>query len=185
MIDEAPQDTRGTFASFGLHPRKNEAKSKEAGRPIYDDVEYIQILLAGDKGSVIHRPATHQDKLNYSREYAAFKAGEDQEAASGTPLKDLPGITRGLVEEARYFKVFTVEHLAEMPEANVQNLGMGWSALRQRARDYIAAAAGLAPLEKLRGENAELRGQMEALKKQMSELIEVQKEHGKAKAAKP
>jgi hypothetical protein len=170
LFDEAgPKDTRGTVARFGLHPKRNAAKSLEAGRPIFDDVPYVHIWIAGQKDEV-HRPVYAQDKIDYPREWAAFEGQRDQAAASGTPLGMLPGITASLVEEAAYFKVRTIEDLANMPETNAGSLGMGWPAVRQRARDYIEAAKGAAPIAQVRAENEELRNQLEALQRTVKEL---------------
>jgi len=170
LFDEAgPKDTRGTVARFGMHPKRNAAKSLEAGRPIFDDVPYVRIWIAGQKDEV-HRPVTPQDKIDYPREWAAFEASKDQTAASGTPLGMLPGITASLCEEAAYFKVRTIEDLAGMPETNVGSLGMGWMQARQRARDYIEAAKGAAPIAQVRAENEELRNQLEALQRTVKEL---------------
>jgi hypothetical protein len=170
LLDMEPvQDTRGTRAEFALHAKKNNAKSLEAGRPIYDDVPYIQVWIAGQK-DVVHHPVNDQDKRNYPREWAAFIANQDQSTASGTPLGMLPGISKGLVEEAAYFKVRTIEDLANMPETNVSALGMGWPAVRQAARDYIEAAKGAAPIAAVRAENELLRNQLEALQRQVTEL---------------
>ena len=37
---------------------QNELKSKEAGRPIYDDIEMIEIKWAGNTKSELHAPAS-------------------------------------------------------------------------------------------------------------------------------
>src|SRR6266481_6333615 len=60
-----------------------------AGRPIFDEVEHIRIIAPGGKDNINDRPVTLADKRRFPRQYAAFKAGQSQIAASGTPLTEV------------------------------------------------------------------------------------------------
>jgi hypothetical protein len=66
----------------------------------------------------------------------------------------------------KFFGVHSVEQLASMPDSQAQKF-MGIQALKQKAKDYIEAAKGNAPLEQLRAENEELRNRMEALEEML------------------
>lgn len=158
------------FVRFGLHPRRDEAKSLEEGRPIFEDVEYIEIMVPGDKSNTIHRPVTPADRNRFRAQYQAWKSGEDQDAATGTPLKAWPAITAAQVREIEHYNCRTVEQLATMSDSNLQGVGP-ILALRQKARDFIEAAKGTAPMQKLRAENETLRNEMAALKAQVAELV--------------
>ncbi|HZH06909.1 MAG TPA: hypothetical protein VEY69_09565, partial [Lautropia sp.] len=98
----------------------------------------------------------------------AWKAGQQDTAVTGTPLSMVPWLTRSQVEELAYFKVKTVEHLAAISDANVSSIGP-IQALKQRAIDFLKAAAGAAPLEQLRAELSEKDTQIEAMKRQLKE----------------
>jgi hypothetical protein len=155
------------YVQFAMHPVKNEAKSLEEGRPIFEDQEYVKLMAPGDKSNVIHRPVRADDKHRFSKQYADWKAGAAQ-TASGTPLSEWPAVTRSQVEELAYFKVLTVEHLAEMSDGIAQNLGP-IQALKQKAKAWIEAAKGNAPSEKLRAELATRDNEIETLKRQLKE----------------
>lgn len=184
---DAPQDERDRRAPvrFYVKPVLNKLKSwggtkttkdpvsgqekveviQAAGRPIYDPVEYVTIPSPGDKFNIPDRPATIKDKRKYAAQYAAFKAGE-KAASSGTPITAL--VSQAEAEELKFFNVFTVENMAEMPDGNLPNVG-NISHLKQRARDYLAAAAGNAPTFQLRSQLQERDTKIDALERQMAE----------------
>lgn len=146
-----------------------------AGRPIFDDVEFIIINIPGDKTQEIHREVRPTDKVEFAKQYQAWKAGQDQETASGTPLEQWPTISRAQVEELRFFKVRTVEQLAELSDSNASRMGP-ITAIRQKAKDFLEKAKGNAPMEQMRGLLAERDGEVEALKRQVAELAAMAKQ---------
>jgi len=153
---------------FELFPHPNEGKSLEAGHPVYDDREYITIIVPGDKTSIVHRPVWAQDKERFSRQYAAFKQGLSQET-TGLPLKLWGGCTLGQAKEFEYFNVKTVEQLAAMSDGNGAGI-MGFNSLKQRAVDYLRNAKDQQPMIEMRAEiekkNTEIATMMQALKDQ-------------------
>lgn len=156
------------FITFDLHPRLNEAKSNEAGRPVYDDVEYIRKIVPGDKQNEVHRPATEADKRQFPRQYSEFKSGA-REAQSGTPLKEWTAISASQAKELAHFHVYTVEQLANLSDANIQNIGP-IRGLQAKAKDYLEKASGNAPLEKMRAELTEKDSRIATMEKQMAEM---------------
>lgn len=167
------------YVTFDLHQRHNKTKSDAEGRPIFDDVEYIRIIVPGDKQNEIHRPATDFERRRFARQYAEFKAGT-REAQSGMPLKEWTGISASQAKELEHFHVYTVEQLAGLSDANLQNIGP-IRGLQAKAKDYLEKAAGNAPLEKMRAELTEkdttiatLKQQMESMGKRLDELTKAQ-----------
>ena len=153
---------------FHLQPEKDEKASLEAGRPIFADREYVAIQVRGERDRM-DRPANDSDRRRFRRQYEAFRSG-NAEAVSGTPLSEWPAVSRSQVEELRYFKVCTVEQLAAMSDSALQNVGP-LMALRQKARDWMAAAAGNAPVEKMRAELSERDARIAALEMQLKEVV--------------
>lgn len=147
----AMQQPEKLAVRFVVEPQENEAKSKVAGRPIFDDVEMVEIRIPGDV-DVRRNPVTEETKRRFPKQYLAFHAGQSQETASGTPLAAWALLKRSQVEEARFFGVHTVEQLSEMADANMARLGPGWIDLRQKARDWLEAAQDGAKLNELRTE---------------------------------
>lgn len=163
-----PTKASGVYIRFHKEPVRSKAKSEAAGRPIFDEVEYIEIRTPGDKTNIVDRPVTEADRRQYAAQYRAWKAGDDEQL-SGTPLAQWPSVTRAQVEELRYFGVRTVEQLAAMSDGNLQNVGP-IRALRQQAIDFLEAARGNAPLTTLRAELAKRDNELDALRKQVEAL---------------
>jgi len=151
---------------FQMHPHPNNEASAKEGRPVFEEREYVKIMVPGDKYSVVIRPVWQQDKLRFPRQYAAFKEGRSQDSI-GTPLAMWPQITRSQVEELAYFNCKTIEQLANMPDSNIQNFA-GILSLRQKARDFIKYAKESAPIAELRKEldekDAKIAAQDEAIR---------------------
>ena len=141
------------LVKFFTHPKLNKAKSAEAGRPIYEEMPYIQIMTPGNKDSIIQRPATAMDKNRFAEHFRKFQARESQDAVDGTLLEEWPGITRGQCEELKFFNVRTVEQLVGLADANSQNI-MGIQALKQRATAYLEEADGNAAKQALADQRA-------------------------------
>lgn len=154
---------------FSLEPVKDEAASEKEGRPIFREVEYVEIMVPGDKSSIVKRALRDTDKKRFRRQYAAWKETGNDAALIGMPLAQWPQVTKAQVEELRYFGVHTVEQLAGVSDGNIRNIGPVME-LRQRARDYVEAAKGNAPLGQLRAELEEKNHQLEALQRQVKEL---------------
>jgi hypothetical protein len=168
------------LVEFGIRALHDEGQSIIAGRPIYRDAEFIKIIIPGSRDTV-EREVCDFDKRRFPKQWLAFKAGGDQVGASGTPLSAWPLVTRAQVEEFAHFGVKTVEQLAGMSDSNLQGF-MGGQQLRQRAKDFMEAAAGAAPLvavraelEKRDAEVASLRAMIEEQGKIVAEMTRTKK----------
>lgn len=126
----------------------NHAKTREEGRPIFEDVAFIQIMTPGNKENIIKRKASTIDINRFPEHYRKYKAREDQEAVSGTRLEEWPGITRSMCQELKYYNILTVEHLAEVSDGNSAQI-MGFQALKTKAKAYLAASKDEATAEAL------------------------------------
>jgi hypothetical protein len=151
-------------ARFYIEPRENLVKSKEAGRPVFEDVEMIEIRI--DQTDVRTRQVEEKDIRMYPALYLALRRGQSQEAVEGMPLREWAGCKRGEAETLAMQGIRTVEHLAGASDQKLQTLGplLG---LRQKARDWLEQAAKGAGVAKLRSENDELRARLTALEKML------------------
>lgn len=165
-------------ARFFVEPMKDEAKSAAEGRNVCVDVEMIEIRIDRD---IVRRRVTEEDKIAYAAQYLAFKRGVDQSTVEGSPLRDWPILTRSQVEEFQFSGIRTVEQLAAAADTVIQRIGP-YMHLRQKARDWLAAAKDNAALGKLRDENEALRQRLAALER----MVETQaKDIDKARSAGP
>ena len=145
----------GVTPFFVMKALKNERKSVSAGRPIFDDVEFVDIRFSGSKEvySFPTQQISHwetdeetgeQRQLTYAerwpRQYQQFKA-KMQQTKSGTPLDYIPFLTDGKRAELRALAIYTVEALAELDGQPLKNLGIGGRELKNKAIEYLANAS--------------------------------------------
>jgi hypothetical protein len=157
-----PADAK--FVRFYSRSKKDEAKTAAEGRPIFEAREYVEIFAPGDKDTVVDRPVRELDKYVWPERYLAFRRGLSQESA-GTPLTAWAGVSNERAMEYAHFKIRTVDQLAEVPDGNLQNLGLHARAEREKARAYLAIMKGNAPVAELKAENEALKARLDALEK--------------------
>jgi len=170
---ENPEDTKGVYARFYVVPKEDAAASLHEGRPVYKDVVYIEIVSAGNSTNIIRRPVTDMDRRRFRKQHEMFLAGSEDQLV-GTPLVEVPWITRSQVEELHYLKVRTLENLASLNDAVCTNIP-GMFELKRKAAAYIAKASADAPFEEMRAENDLLKERLAALEAAMSASAEGKK----------
>jgi hypothetical protein len=154
------------FVVFYMGVLKNEAKSIEAGRPIFDDVECLRIIVPGDRNNIVDRPATMQDKQRFAKQYAMFKEGhKEEDQITGTRLTEWPFLTRGQCEEFRYLGLRTVEQLAEVRD-DICSKVPGLTVLKRNAAMWLDKSKGAA-------ESAKVAKQLDEQTKRIQHLEDV------------
>ena len=163
---------------FYNHTIENKAKSKEAGRPIFDDMEVVEVRFAGDRNKVSVFPATsicgqNQDEdgdyrpITYAErwpeQYKRFKAKQTQ-IMEGTPVDELPFLTQGKRAELKALSIYTAETLAALDGQPLKNLGQGGRDLKNQAQAYLDRAAGTADVTGMAAKIAELQQMVEDLR---------------------
>jgi hypothetical protein len=134
-------------------------------------VPFIRVTIPGDTNNIIEHKAGKEDQAKYPKAWEMFQRGESG-GHSGTPLEQWPQITRSQVKEAKYFECHTVEQMSNLSDAHCQKLGMGFSELRNKAKAYLAAAAGTANSTAQAAENDRMRAELADMKAQLAELSE-------------
>jgi hypothetical protein len=157
------------YVEFHRKPVMISGKSQDAGRAIYEERDFIRIHVPGDKTSVVDRIATEQDKQRFADRYAKWKSGQ-ADAIVGTPLTALPGMNPVKIEEYKFFKIVTVEQLADAND-NLGQKFMSFHSDKQKAKAFLEVAAGNAPIEKMHAELAKRDEEIETLKAQMAALM--------------
>jgi len=156
---------------FFVHPVENPRKSKEAGRPIYDDVEMVSIMAPGNtkteytaRAHSMHYDSNERKQWTYAERfsdiYDRFKRGMDEQQ-SGTPLSEVPFLTVSQKAEMNAMKVYTVEQLAGMADRDIRKKGMGFREHVDAAKAYLDTSQGT---NTLASEMAELRRELEELR---------------------
>jgi hypothetical protein len=163
---QAEQD-KALLVKFFSTPLKNEEKSLEEGRPIFDDVDMIEIRVRGTKDNIVQRPVRPDDKVRFRGAWQAHQAGE-KAVQSGTPLAQWPIMSSSQVEEMKYLGFVTVEQIAEANDGVVANIN-GLQGLKNKAKTFLEFSKGAAPLEKLQTQLAERDNVVETLQRQLAE----------------
>lgn len=157
---------------FKVIAEKDERASREAGRPIFKNAEYVEVRIAGDRNYAPCFPAhsmwSRQDgvELTYADrwpdQYARFKANQEQ-VAEGTPLSELPFLDEAKRAELRALKIYSAEALAGLEGKSLKSLGMMGNELKQKAKAYLESATGSANVIKMAQTIAALQEQIKAL----------------------
>lgn len=165
MADAAPTVRARFFADAVENPKR----TKEAGRPMFDDVEMVEFLFLDDRNTRFVAPADERSRGNgptyaerYPREYEAFKRGAAR-AATGTPLEHWPILTTSRVHELKAMGILSVDELADATEGVIRNIGRDGRTLQEQARAFIGTAKDGAGTAALAAEVEKLRAQVAAL----------------------
>lgn len=161
--------SHGVYPQFYIKAAENKVMSREAGRPIFEDQEWVMITIRGDRNSKQDRPVTDQDRSRWPGLYTAFKNGQKL-AEFGTPLEHWPMMTRSDAENMKYHNVYTVEDLAGLSDQAIQTIGMGARDLVEKAKAFIEKAADSAAPQRMAEEINQLKDQVESLLRNNREL---------------
>lgn len=171
---------RKVVVQFFMDAVRNNEKSDEAGRPIYEDKEFIKKMIPGDATSNVVRPVSKYDKVEFSREYEAFKAGLEA-PIEGTPLTTIPFISKAQAMEMAGVGIKTAEQLRDISDVNGQKF-MGFFGLRSKVIAYLDSAEKAAPVQKMQAELEKRDNDIAVLKQQLAEQADQIKEISRARA---
>jgi hypothetical protein len=179
-MDNQPQ-AAGVHVEFYSEPTENKRKSREAGRPIFEEKEFIRIRFPADNKRVHVAPA-HDTcgndpasglPVTYAQRHAAhYEIFKKQGAGAivGTPLAEASFLSRSRAMELKALHIHSVEALAELNERTFKDVGMDARTLRDKARAWLGRANEDAQTTKLVEENAALKAQMALLSERLDEI---------------
>lgn len=144
-------EDRPPYLEFSRRAVEDRALSVEKGHYVSKDVDFVAVQRPGSRD--IHE----EEAVSYLKKYeekvraglapvawlAMFKTNYDmwksgQEApAEGTSLKAWPLISPAQCDNLIRMKVRTVEDLANLPEGELSQLGMGVLGLRIKAKEWL------------------------------------------------
>jgi hypothetical protein len=116
------------------------------------------MMMPGEKNVIIREPVWDQHLKRFPQQWQQFLAGEKEQVV-GTPLKVAPFLTESQVEELGFFKIRTIEQLADLSDTGMNF--MGAQELKNAAKRFIEKTRGndalLARIEALEAENRKLQ----------------------------
>ena len=185
MAVKDPDDS--VIAIFRNDSIKNERKSVEAGRPIFEDIELCELRYPGSRNTGVF-PATgfarwvqdpvtgEQVKQSYAerfaRQYQQFKR-QSVQTKSGTPLTFMASLTEARRAELRAQNVYTVEQLANIDGQELKNLGPNGREYKNKAQEFLAESDAAAPNTQLMAELEALRARNEVMENDLKMLKDV------------
>jgi len=172
---------------FYKRPVELKNESIAQGRPIFQEFDFIKILVPGDALTEIDTYVSDAHKTRFPIQWANYMNRQgSEESFSGTPLSEWPQVSASQAEELKGIKFHTVESVAHCSDQQLQKIGMiaGMSPhnFRERAKTFLNLAeesAGISKREEeitqLKEENAKIKAETEAklaaMQEQMSALL--------------
>lgn len=138
MTDYSPSNGRDNIIpQFYMKAVRNEFLTEVEGREIWEDKEYVEMIVPGDKNAIVHERVKQAHKDRWPNQYRAFV--ESRESPSeGTPLEEWAAVSASQVMELKSCHVRTVEALAGLSDTQLaKTVPMGGHALREKAQRFI------------------------------------------------
>jgi hypothetical protein len=179
-------DTSHLFIEFKPEKIENAAKTKEAGRPIFDDIELVSVQHVGDQKTwpwfradersiYVRDPGGSGHYATYAEcyyeHYKAFKEGQAK-AQSGTPVEELPFLSAAKRGELKALNIHTAEALAGLEGTPLTKLGMGGREMKNQAQAYLDRAKEGAMDAKLAAQNARLQDEIDKMRETLANVME-------------
>jgi len=164
--------------------QQNKLKSDSEGRPIFDDIEAVEIRFPGSRNFGVYpahqmshwtidentgeqRPVHYAER--FRRQYNQFKDHQEQ-TKSGTPLDFAAFLTEGKRAELKSQNIYTVETLAAVEGAELKNLGPGGRDMKNKAQEYINAGKSRVPDIKMQADLDAMRAKLQTLEEDNNAL---------------
>lgn len=160
-----------TFARFSREAVKNNFKSEQEGKSVFEDKEFVTIVVPGNRGAVAFEEVTADHKARWPKSYAAFKEGLEA-PVNGMPIEMWPVLGPSQVLEFKAMNIRTVEDVAGLGDDGIARIGMGGRELRDKAQAWLASATGNAALSKAIADSEAKDAEIANLKGQVGSLVE-------------
>lgn len=163
---EARTDKNVPIVRFWVEAIQNKGLSEKEGRPIFKNVEMVEVIMPADRNRTLKAPAhaeagkhngikyTYAQK--YAKQYERFKADQPQ-LVEGTPLAEAPFLDAAQRATLKALSVYTIEQLASLQGVPLKNLGPGGLEMQQKALTYMERASGSAAATAQAAEIARLK----------------------------
>jgi len=161
--------TVGVIPRFYLDKVQNNFRSEQEGRAVFDDVEFVEIIVPGDSRSIVQERVKAEHKERWPNAYSAFKKGLEP-ATDGYPIEQWPPMTSAQVANYKAMHISTVEQLAELSDGVLMNLGLGGRQIRERAKAWLDERAGGQALERAMAEAERATAERADLERQIADL---------------
>ena len=143
ILDSSP-DNNGLMIKFYKKSVPHPHESKMQGRPIFLDMDYITIEIAGRSDTIIDTAVTDYHRERFPMAWQRYKSRTDDKTELGTPLSQWQILTPAQAEELRALHFHTVENVAGAADSVLAGItmiaGMNGLSLRERAKEFLRVA---------------------------------------------
>ena len=165
-------DDSTVIATFSDSHVKNEYRSENEGRAIYDHYIEVNLVFAGNNLNTYAYRFTKEDgekgnewTQRFPRQWDAFLAQKEQ-VPDGMPIEIWAPLDKHRVMLLKAMRIHTVEQIAGMTDQTGPNMGLDWRKLRDMAKATLSPADGAVEISKLTRMVEDLKNQLEAYQKQ-------------------
>lgn len=119
---------------FYSKPKFMKAKSEIEGRPVYEPVDYVKILVPGQRDHW-EGPVKDDHKGRWPVQWQGYLA--KREVVDGTPIETAGFLSPEQVAVCKHLHIVTVESLRDLPDASLPQLGIGGRKARDLAKQHL------------------------------------------------
>lgn len=170
MADELEDRADRVIPNFHYKAVKNNYRSKQEGRPVYENREYIEMIVPGNATERPCMPVREEHKERFPDAYRRFKEKQEQQI-DGTPLEQWPVMDPARVSSLKDVDIYTVDQVANLPDSFASSVGPDFNELKKQAQRFLSVAESTANEERLESMEAELQ----RLREENEELRQNQK----------
>lgn len=152
---------------------EDRRKTLAEGRKCFREQEFVKIFVPGDRNPVVRKVQVTgndhtDDRLRFPKQYARFKANQEQRTHEGTPLTLWPQMPAVLAKELEFLNIFTVEQLAQLADTHVAKIqgGQQW---KQKAAEFVSALKDQEQVSRLQTQLTERDNRIDSLEKVVQE----------------
>ncbi len=160
------QNGRGkSIVIFYPRPVLQKKETEVSGHPVYKEKMFLKIVMPGEQKLVHDQPMRESDKERFPQEWAHYQNTKTN-LQPGVPIDHWHSISLTQKAELKHLNIMTVEHLAGLSDAGVQQI-MGGHDLRRKAQLFVETGKDSEMLAKIK---ADAEKKEEALRAELAEL---------------
>lgn len=169
------EDDKNLIIQFFVDKKLMGAKSEAAGRPIYEDREYVRVMIKGQDKQIVVHEVTAQIRQKYPISYQRFLQ-QKPAPVIGTPIDMLPGVGPSLAHHLKGLNLRSIEDVANVTDENtLQAMGAGARDLVKRSRAWMEQSSERAlnleeANKQLAADNEDLKAKIAAFDERMAAL---------------
>ena len=174
VMNESTANTGGAIPIFKMIATEDRAAALETGKPVFIEIEHVEIRIPGDPKNIITAKVTDQHRERWPEQYEKWKKTQEN-TVNGTPLEQWPLLNTAQVMQLKVSQIYTVEQLADLSDTAKQNYGMGISELQTKAKAFLAHAKDTAYAQKIAVQLEDANERIALLEKQIVDIGKINK----------